>query len=45
MNLLIQHSHPLPQQESCRGASANAPMLIMPENAAFCAEMFSGSCE
>lgn len=45
MNLLIQRSHPLLQQESCRGASANVPMLVMPENAAFCAEMFSGSRE
>ena len=30
---------------SCRRASANAPMLVMPGNAAFCAEMFSGSRE
>lgn len=45
MNLLIQRSHPLLQRENCRGVSANAPMLVMPENAAFYAEMFSGSCE
>ena len=45
MNFLIQHFHPLPLQESYRAESANAPMLVMPENAAFCVEMFSGSCE
>ena len=45
MNLLIQHFHPLPLQESYRAESANAPMLVMPGNAAFCAAMFSGSRE
>ena len=45
MNLLIQHFHPLPLQESYRAESANAPMLVMPENAAFCAEKFSGPRE
>lgn len=44
-NSAIQHFHPLPLQESYRAESANAPMLVMPENAAFCVEMFSGSCE
>ena len=34
-----------PQPAACRRASANAPMLVMPGNAAFCAEMFSGSRE
>lgn len=28
----IQRSHPPLLQDSCRGASANAPMLVMPEN-------------
>ena len=37
--------YPLPLQESYRAESANAPMLVMPENAAFCVEMFSGSRE
>ena len=45
MNLLTQRFRPPPLQERCHGASANAPMLVMPGNAAFCAEMFSGSCE
>ena len=45
MNLLIQHFHPLPQTEDCLGTSASARMLVMPGNAAFCAEKFSGSRE
>lgn len=35
----------LPQTEDCLGTSASARMLVMPGNAAFCAEKFSGSRE
>lgn len=37
--------YPLPQTEDCLGTSVSARMLVMPGNAAFCAEKFSGSCE
>ena len=35
----------LPQTEDCLGTSVSARMLVMPGNAAFCAEKFSGSRE
>lgn len=35
----------VPQTEDCLGTSASARMLVMPGNAAFCAEKFSGSRE
>ena len=34
-----------PQTEDCLGISASVQMLVMPGNAAFCAEKFSGSRE
>ena len=37
--------YPLPQTEDCLRTSASARMLVMPGNAAFCAEKFSGSRE
>ena len=37
--------YPLPQTEDCLGTSASVQMLVMPGNATFCAEKFSGSRE
>ena len=37
--------YPLPRTKDCLGTSASARMLVMPGNAAFCAEMFRGSRE